>query len=70
MSRREDDMGTIIYSEKGLKIMVGMELPSLCAVRLIPSDKGLSQKSKEMQISGNAKIRFFRFLAKCHVSKE
>ena len=59
MSRREDDMGTIIYSEKVLNIMVGMELPRLCVVRLVPSDKGLSQKSEEMQISGNAKIRFF-----------
>jgi hypothetical protein len=58
MSRREDDMGTIIYSEKMLSIMVGMELPRLY-VRLVPSDKGLSQKSKKMQISGNAKIRFF-----------
>jgi hypothetical protein len=46
-------MGTIIYSEKVLSIMVGMELLSLCVVRLIPSDKGLSQKSKKMQISGN-----------------
>ena len=59
MSRREDDMGTIIHGEKMLRIMVGMELPSLCVVRLVPSDKGLSQKSKEMQISGNAKFRFF-----------
>ena len=61
-------MGTIIYSEKVLRIMVGMELHTFVWSDWSHQTKDLAKNRKTCKLQVMRNFVFFRFLAKCHVS--